>query len=182
MPRFQPDKWKPTDDSSPGYRTLDPGCIVLNLAVENGRTGCPCGCGTFPLGDRAIFNMGHDARLRGILIRAHLMGVRVRFYADGTLSDPTPAEGVAEGYGWKSYLEAAVLRREGKNREVLRRALGDERLVRVGRWEYTGQVASVYRTKKQDMYEIEYVNQAGEVKRIRVPADEAREVSGGAAS
>lgn len=180
MPRFAPEKWKPTDDSSEGFRTLDPTCVVLNVAldVERGRLGCPCGCGEFPLGEKAIFNMGHDARLRGKLIRAHLMGVRIRIHSDGTLGEPLSAELMAEQFDWVPYLEAAVLRREGKNREVLRRALGSERLVKVGRWEYTGQVVSVYRTKQADMYEIEYVNQAGDVKRVRVPADQAPATAG----
>lgn len=175
MPRFAPERWKPTDDSSPGYRTLDPTCVVLNVSVSkyDGRLGCPCGCGDEPLGDKAIFKMGHDARLRGILIRTHLMGVRIRYHADGVLGDPTPAEDLAKQYHWTSYLESAVLRREGKNREVLRRALGSDRLVQVGRWQYTGQVAAVYRLNGHDMAEIEYVNQAGDAKKIRVPLSEA---------
>lgn len=184
MPRFAPEKWKPTDDSSEGYKTLDPECVVLNVALdlERGRLGCPCGCGGFPLGDDAKFAMGHDARLRGKLIRAHLMGVRVRIHSDGTLGNPMAAETFAEEFDWKAYLDAAVLRREGKNREVLRRALGSERLVKVGRWEYTGQVVSVFRTKDVDKFEIEYVNQAGDVKRTRVPATEAPTPNGGAST
>jgi hypothetical protein len=175
MPRFNPDKWKPSDDTSDGYKTEDPECVVLNIALdlEHGRIGCPCGCGDFPLGSDAKFAMGHDARLRGKLIRAHLMGVRIRIISNQALGDPMAAESLAEEFGWMSYLDAAVLRREGKNREVLRRALQSERLVKVGRWDFTGQVVSVYRTKKVDMYEIEYVNKAGDVKRVRVPAEEA---------
>jgi hypothetical protein len=177
MPKFNSDRWKPVDDSSPGYRTLDPTCVVLNVGLRmegpGSAMGCPCGCGEFPMSDRTTFCMGHDARLRGILIRAHLMGVKVRYYMGGTLSDPVDAEMLAEQYHWKSYLTGAVMRREGKNREVLKRALGTERLVKVGRWEYTGQVVAVFRTNREDMYEIEYVNQAGDIKKIKVPADEA---------
>lgn len=174
MAKFNSDRWKPVDDSSPGYRTLDPTCVVLNVrvGVEND-IGCPCGCGDFPSGRKATFCMGHDARLRGVLIRAHLMGVKIRYYIDGTLGEPAEAEKVAEYYHWTSYLTGAVLRREGKNREVLKRAMGTERLVKVGRWEYTGQVVAVFRTKNDDMYEIEYVNKAGDVKKVKVPADEA---------
>lgn len=175
MPRFAPERWKPSDDSSPGYRTLDPQSVVLVVAhdVESGKLGCPCGCGEFPSGKTAIFKMGHDARLRGILIRAHLMGVPVRYYAGGVLSDPSPAERVAEQYYWKSYLDSAVMRREGKNREVLREALGSDRLVKVGRWEYTGQVVAVYRTNDTDMYTVKYVNKAGDTKTVKVPASDA---------
>lgn len=181
MPRFAPEKWKPVDDSSLGYRTMDPTCVVLNVGFRpegpGQAMGCPCGCGDFPLSDQATFCMGHDARLRGILIRAHLMGVRVRYHVGGTLGDPVAAEDLAEQYYWKSYLDSAVMKREGKNREVLKRALGDEKLVRVGRWEYTGQVAAVYRKDGSDMYEIEYVNQAGDAKKIRVPAEQTSEVT-----
>lgn len=160
---------------------MDPTCVVLNVvhavgsdAVMHGRMmGCPCGCGGWPAGSKATFCMGHDARLRGILIRAHLMGVKIRYHVDGTLGDPVDPEQLAEQYHWTSYLHAAVLRREGSNREVLKRALGSERLVKVGRWDYTGQVVSVFRTNREDMYEIEYVNKAGDVKKVKVPASEA---------
>lgn len=172
MPRFDPHRWKPTDDSSSGYRTLDPSCVVLNVAFGE-KIGCPCGCGDVPAGAKAIFCMGHDARLRGILIRAHLMGVRIRYHGDGVLGDPVTAEDLAKQYYWTSYLESAVMRREGKNREVLRRALGSDRLIQVGRWQYTGQVAAVYRLNGHDMAEIEYVNQAGDAKKIRVPLEDA---------
>lgn len=186
MPKFNSDRWKPSDDSSPGYRTVDPHAVVLNVGLRmegpGQAMGCPCGCGDFPLGDKATFCMGHDARLRGILIRAHLMGVSIRYHMGGTLSEPTDPLMIAEQYHWKSYLDAAVLRREGKSREVLRGALKSERLVRVARWEYTGQVVAVYRTKNVDMYEIEYVNKAGDVKRVRVPAEEAPPAQEGAAA
>lgn len=183
MPRFNPNKWKPTDDSSPGLRAaLDPGVVALlwKIRYSDLRFGCPCGCGEFPLGDKATFCMGHDARLRGVLIRAHLMGVKIEYYRDLTGSNnsgPMTAMDIAEAYGWGHYLDAAVLRREGKNREVLRRAIGSDRLIKVGKWSFTGQVAAVYRTNNVDMYEVEYVDKAGESRRKRVPAAETEEVS-----
>jgi hypothetical protein len=181
VPRFDPQSWKPTDDSSPGYRTLDSTCVVLKVWYdpESGAMGCPCGCDDIPSGLKANFCMGHDARLRGILIRAHLMGVRIRYYMGDVLGDPTPAEDIATQYHWRSYLDGAVMRREGKNREVLRRALNSERLIQVGRWQYTGQVAAVYRLNGHDMAEIEYVNQAGDAKKIRVPLEDAPPVQQG---
>jgi hypothetical protein len=177
MPRFAPERWKPFDDSSPGYRTLDPHCVVLNVGFRpegpGQAMGCPCGCGEFPLGDQATFRMGHDARMRGILIRAHLMGVRIRFHIDGTLADPVDPYDLADQYVWKSYLDSAVLKREGRNRELLRKAMKSDRLVRVGRWEYTGQVVAVFRKDGTDMYNVEYVNKAGDIRSIKVPASEA---------
>ncbi len=179
MPRFNPNKWKPTDDSTPGLRTIDPLRVVLHTPSG----ACPCGCGIPPLGARATFGMGHDARLRGVLIRAHLMGVEIRELlsivnadVDVKFNRPVTAETIAARYGWGSYLNAAVLRREGKNREVLRKALGSDRILHVGKWDFTGQVAAVYRTNNRDMFLIEYVDPAGEIRQKRVPAAETEEV------
>jgi hypothetical protein len=175
MPRFNANKWTPGDDTSPGRRTDDPSRVVLNWHYDDAekRFGCPCGCNGMPQGKKTKFAMGHDARLRGILIRAHLMAVEIRYIVNGVTMEPMSAMEVAKKYDWKEYLDTAVLRREGKNREVLSRALGSERLVKVGRWEYTGQVAAVYRTGSEDMLLIEYVNKAGDVRQARVPASEA---------
>lgn len=174
MPRFNPARWKPVDDSSPGYRTVDPKRVVIAQKERDGRTPCLCGCGEIPSGAKAKFAMGHDARHRGALIRAHLTGTELLILVDdaGGLTTCSAMER-AERLGWKEYLDAAVLRREGKNREVLQKALGSERLVKVGRWEYTGQVAAVYRTGSEDMLLIEYVNKAGDVRQARVPAKDA---------
>lgn len=180
MPKFNANKWKPTDDSSLGFRTTDPRRVVLNVLTKGGRAaigrwGCPCGCATFPAGHSATFAMGHDTTLRGKLGRAHLMGVEIKFVFNGAEDDHQihTAMQVAEMYGWKEYLDAAVLRREGKNREVLQKSIGNDRLVRVGRWEYTGQVAAVYRDPTgSDMHIVEYVDRAGQVRRTRVLAEE----------
>lgn len=175
MPKFNANKWKPTDDSSLGFRTTDPRRVVLNVLTTTDRVGCPCGCATMPVGKTAKFAMGHDATLRGKLIRAHLLGAEILFIYNGDedTRSPCSAMEIAKEYGWKEYLEAAVLRREGKNREVLQRTIGNERLVRVGRWEYTGQIAAVYRDKTgSDMNEVEYVDRAGQVRRTRVLAEE----------
>jgi hypothetical protein len=182
VPKFNANRWKVTDDTSLGFRTTDSHRVVLNMVTRpvtgdamTEHYGCPCGCATIPTGVKAKFAMGHDATLRGKLIRAHLMGVEIRYVINGNEDEgfiKTPMQ-IAEQYGWKEYLDAAVLRREGKNREVLQKSIGDERLVRVGRWEYTGQVAAVYRDPTgSDMHVVEYVDRAGQVRRTRVLADE----------
>lgn len=178
MPRFAYTKYKPTDDSSPGYRTVDPRRVVLQIAVDESRgtvegQGCPCGCGEFPVGPKATFKMGHDARLRGKLIRAYLMGVEIReLYSDGRDLVST-AEEVADRHGWREYLRHAELAREGQNRQVLREALNSERVIKVGRWEYTGQVVAVYPTPRGEEYRIRYVTRMGGIREKRVPATEA---------
>lgn len=185
MPRFNPNKWKPADDSSRDFRELDLNRVVLLRAyARDGRVGCPCGCGEFPEGRKATFKMGHDARLRGKLIRAHLMGVDIRYLVqepDGRVSlvdeegsawASDPME-VAKEYDWEYDLRAAELRREGANRQLLRHALNTDRTVKVGRWEYTGQVAAVFPTSGGELYLIKYVDRAGNQREIRVPASEA---------
>lgn len=225
MPRFNQKRWLPAHDTTPGLKTVAPGAIVLlqvaslrptrpgestgtryddydqahlkgtEFSVQ--RLGCPCGCGEFPRGSKAEFCMGHDARLRGKLIRAYMTGTKIVYVmraafdtGDGgevILDSRVPEwtsgpidpleiarrfEVKGKNFTWEHYLEEAVERREGKNREVLARAVGSKRLITVGRWEYTGQVAAVYRLDNEDYYEIEYVTKAGGVKKARVPAAE----------
>lgn len=181
MPRFSPTKYKPSDDSSPGHRTVDPRHVVLFVNEQTGdgaRLGCPCGCGEFPRGKNATFQMGHDARYRGILIRAHLSGTGIVRIVGRQRFVPETAMELAklEGKSFVDALKNAELRREGKNREVLRNALGSARLIKVGRWAYTGQVVAVYSTLDEEFYDIEYVTKLGERKVLkRVPASEAPE-------
>lgn len=179
MPRFEPDKWKAADDSSVGYKTLDDECIILHVALRmegpGSAMGCPCGCSGFPSGDKTTFCMGHDARLRGILIRAHLTDTPIRYVLGDTVMDPVSADGIAAGYFWTSYLEAAALRREGKNLEVLNRALlaPKDRLIKVARWSVTGQVIAIYHAKRPGMHLIEWVDKAGNTKLVTVREDES---------
>lgn len=189
-PKFNQKRWRPHHDTTPGYKTVAPDAIVLRIATHaeagagyDGMRPCPCGCGEWPSNRGSIFRMGHDARLRGKLIRAHLTGTDI-VYVRGGVGDPeiaerVPAVEVARRYPlkgknatWEYYLNEAVERREGRNRELLQRALGSKRLISVGRWEYTGQVCAVYRLDGIDMYEVEYVTRGGDVRRKRVPKDE----------
>jgi hypothetical protein len=175
MGSFRPHRWKPWNDSSPGAFQLDPECVVLLRYGD----GCPCGCGGYPESAGTTFRMGHDARLRGILIRAHLMDVKVRYYLDGTtLTEPVDAMKVASTYAWEESLNNAVLRRDGKNRELLRAASKHPQFLKAGRWAYTGgQVIAMYkpdeRTGKMDVM---YVDRAGKVRKARIPAAAAEEI------
>lgn len=179
MPRFNPSKYDPRKESSDGFKTYNEG-VTLKVALrEDGSEGCPCGCGEIPEGKKSLFMMGHDARLRGKLIRAHLTDTDITFVyppKSGRDDETATAMKVAKRFKWESYLEAAELRREGKNREVLGRAVGSKRLVKVGRWQYTGQVLAVYETPQGNDYEVEYVTKQGEVKKTRVPARQTEPV------
>ncbi len=191
MPRFNAKRWGPSQDSSARHiqRAIKEKAIVLDVAIDASpiasgvRYGCPCGCAGWPKG-KGRFAMGHDARYRGILIRAHLTETPVRrvlVESDRTEHDTVPEDAMElaklEGPSFTSALEAAELRREGKNREVLRKAIGSKRLIQVGRWEYTGQVVAVYGEPGDEQYDIEYVTKTGDIKRAKVDAADAKEVT-----
>jgi len=175
MARFNQKKYDPRRDSSPGHkRTKD----KLILEVQEGQ--CACGCTDKPAGAKSKFKMGHDARLRGKLIRAHLTGTPVVMIESEARPSPVfTALEVAQRHGWQQYLKDADTRRDGKNRQVLNKAMGSKRLVKVGRWEYTGQVVAIYEIPGNgEEYDVEYVTKMGDVKKTRVKASEAKRVGG----
>lgn len=179
MGRLKIKNYKPEHESSPSLRmrAKKTGELWLLSKEQDGRLSCPCGCGKMPAGKKSTFAMGHDARLRGMLQRAHLTDTLVVEVLAGEDAEPTPvtAKEVAERHGWMEALEQAELAREGKNRQVLNKAMGSDRLIKVGRWEYTGQVVAIYQNGDEH-YEIEYVTKTGDVRRTRVKASEAKEV------
>lgn len=192
MPRFDPKRWRPSKDSSPRHfqTAVKDKRVHLDVAVRYGNEGgveygCPCGCGGWPKGQKARFAMGHDARYRGILIRAHLTGTQVVRHlipvnipqaSEAMVAESALDLAKIEGESFTKAIEEAELRRDGKNREVLAKAMavGSDRLIKVGRWEYTGQVCAIYDTGNGAEYEIEYVTKLGEVRRRRVPADQTQ--------
>lgn len=150
MGRTNYNKYDPRTDSTPGVtHPFNPDKTVVLQVVEK---GCPCGCGQTAMSRGRTFAMGHDARYRGKLIRAHVAGAGV---AQVTLDEKgeivaalerTPME-LAERHGWERYLEEASereenrlkLRRERANRDLTAKAIGpqigDRKLIKVGRWE-----------------------------------------------
>lgn len=183
MGRFNVRDWTPRSDSSDG---VDYDKIGLNpettmvLARPTERS-CYCGCQTDPSGRGRKFAMGHDARLRGKLIRAHLTGTPVAYLAGDIVQDEGTAMTFAATHGWGQYLKTAETKQgptiraklEASNRRVTTAAVGpqvgDRRLVRVGRWDYTGQVLAVY--DDGGRFQIEYVTKKGDVVRADAPAD-----------
>lgn len=183
-----------TEAWRPGFRGEPDGFdgLILDHRAVNDQRVCPCGCRQIVTG-RSRFRMGHDMTLKGKLIRAHLTDTPVmvlRGSDDGFQEDgPIPAAEVAKDYStdkldWVEMLAEAE-RRQGAdlraridraNREVLARAMhsnpriGDRRLLRVGRWDYTGQVVAIYSLGDGTTdVEIEYVTKKGECKTVRRP-------------
>lgn len=197
-------KYRPADDSSPGTEAWRPGFhgepdgfegLILDLRPINGQRVCPCGCRKIVAG-KATFAMGHDMRLKGKLIRAHITGTQVaELGIDGRTGDPhlwEPKSALewAARYStakldWVAMLEEAERKQgsdvrariERANREILARALGvqpgDRKLIRVGRWDYTGEVLAIYDVNGGEV-EFEYTAKNGEIKTVRKPASEVK--------
>lgn len=204
MGKFLVSQYDPRKDSSPGTEAWRPGFrgepdgfegVILDHRPVNGQRACPCGC-TRRVAGKATFAMGHDMRLKGILIRAHLTATLVAIVGvNGRTGDPElgPAYSAAEiaarystpKFDWVAMLEEADEKQgadvrakiERANREILARALGvqpgDRKLIRVGRWEYTGEVLAVYDINGGEV-EFEYTARNGEIRTIRKPATEVK--------
>lgn len=203
MARFNPSKYDPSEDSSPGTEKIRQGptapkTLILDWTppAADDRV-CPCGCREV-LHPSSRFRMGHDARLRGKLTRAHVTGTDVTIVKGRDVSTSS-AITVADQFSsplldWKAALREAEGRYSGaraktdaSNAEILQRAketkeaeangnlkVGDRRLVKVGRWNYTGQVIAIYQLNGEAIFE--YTSKGGDVKSTTVSLDEAGEL------
>lgn len=155
------------DDSSVGsafYRTgvedseeYDENGVYLITMDDDGNRLCHCGC-LVRVGNRSQFLQGHDAKLKGILQRAHHRGSEIHIIAGGDIAS-TSAYNEARNRGWTKFLVEFKARQERQEQEradrKAKRATGrteprnrtkppkDEgKLVeaKVGRWTYTGVV------------------------------------------
>lgn len=192
MGRFNASKYDPANDSSTGMRkgvaAAPVGVLFIN---RNGQDFdgtadvlCHCGCGNEPQGKNSKFRMGHDARFKGALTRAHLAGVKVVLrYSDGEASHT--AITVAGHYDTDRFSWTQSLRKaEAAQGDAVRAKLadrvpgaspkgprvGDKKLIRVGRWEYTGQLAKI----QGDNAIFEYATKSGEVKTVTLPLADAK--------
>lgn len=174
MGRFAASKYKPVNDSSPEYAGRDLSNVLLRLpAREDGTLGCPCGCMTFPASPKSTFKMGHDARLKGILIRAHLTGTQIVIIAGDRTMAPKPAMAVAKQHDWEHYLIDAETRRDAK-RPSVHVAIGTVRRVKVGRWFYEGTVKAVRRNSSDALvWDINYTDKKNVERVATVPAGSA---------
>lgn len=170
MGRFNADKYDPRDDSSRGTGTIavkgEDRAVIL-LMTKDG--ACGCGCNEVPQGKGRLFCMGHDARLKGKLIRAHLGGVKVtqiRNRASAPIA--VTAMSLAKHYGWEHYLEAAADRaanatprsRSGRTRSGPQ--VGDIHTIKVGRWPKEAQIVGV----ENGHIEFRYQDGSGNWKRV----------------
>jgi hypothetical protein len=113
MARFNANTYRPQDDSTPGVKLvkgIDPNTTVILARTADDR--CNCGCDQVASKGRQ-FKQGHDARLKGILIRAHLTGtpvaqVTLRENGSGYVAKSTQsAMQVAQSFKWTKQLKVS---------------------------------------------------------------------------
>ncbi len=161
MARFNASKYDPRIDSSKGTKALrSSGLDGVLLKVADGE--CVCGCGDRPKRAGSKFVQGHDARLRGILTRAHLTGHPVTLVRGDEVTT-TSAEAVAVEHRMEHHLAAAADRGSGKfvqpadGMELMSGPkVGDLERIKVGRWGYDATVLKV--TDDEIVYEYETQN------------------------
>ncbi len=183
--------YRPQNDSSTDTDQLRRGKIKDNLIllVSEERHDCRCGCQQKPVGPKAEFRMGHDARLRGKLIRAHCTDTEVTTIDGDKPAVTNTAMYFAEILGWGDYLVVAkdrealrtAERADRANRQVLARAtgprVGDRQCVKVGRWMKTGNVIAVFSDGAE--IEVEYVDGRGGIQRKMITPEQAAEYGTG---
>ena len=103
MPRFNPNTYDPSTDSSPGATSN--GNLVL-VYDKDGLT-CRCGCGQTPKNPKRHFVQGHDARLKGALIRAAATDTKVVIKEGNKTHAPITAVVAAKALGWGAIVSKA---------------------------------------------------------------------------
>lgn len=108
MARFNPAKYDPANDSSVGtnvHRATagdDNGFEGVILFVREGH--CICGCLT-KVGKKSRFAQGHDARYKGILLRAHRTGTEITVMdQDSGMAVSSPAVNLFRDNGWERFI------------------------------------------------------------------------------
>lgn len=169
MARFNPETYDPVSDSSASVS--QPGKLVIFR--QDGH--CQCGCAQPVTNAKSKFRMGHDARFKGALTRAHLAAVPVVLSFPDEQTERT-ALAIAKLYdspkfSWSDALRAAKERQGTAPAPKTPKApagpkVGDLRLVKVGRWEYEGKIVAINGTE----LEVEYTTAKGDTKTATVAA------------
>ncbi len=103
--RFDPSKYDPSKDSSPGAPRT--GNLVI---VYKNDTDCRSGSGGQPRNPKSRFVQGHDARLKGALIRAAIAGVKVEVRDQDKAPVIVTPEAFAKQFGFGSQVATAKSR------------------------------------------------------------------------
>lgn len=181
------DNYDPRNDSSPDteqYRPVEGAPIgsedaagFEGVILDYSRKGpnsslftCQCGCRLEVMKGRA-FRQGHDARLKGILIRAYLHNQEVTIL-DGGGAISGSAESFIKERGWERFLADSVAKFERKRAAKLRREAGIRQGTKV-RFTHRGHL---YTGKITDLDTlsgtVEYTLVSGKTRQATVPLQE----------
>lgn len=167
--------YDPRADSTPGMESVHasyPGYLVLY--VQGGF--CECGCDQ-PRASRSRFLPGHDAKLKGKLMRALAADAEVALVGvDGEIRI-TPAADVARYYNWYDKVRSGAERLIARSTtpiaaekrlaaEVESRKDG---LVEFGRWDKTGRAMASWRLADGSL-EVKYVTPSGTIEVVNMAA------------
>lgn len=139
--------YDPTADTLSKYRKqiTDKTGPILNQPTPD---HCPCGCGEKSKGKNSVFLMGHDARMKGIILRAYVANSPITFKTnDGLVT--YKASQVADHFGWLDPIRTrSVAIKANRKVKAPRKAksgvqVGDTRKIKVGRWEYDAMVVGI---------------------------------------
>lgn len=115
MARFNAATYDPASDSSKGHeqarKQFDGISDTVVLIVGEGE--CPDGCGAKPQGKNRTFRQGHDARLKGILIRAGATSRNVTTITGDVQTTETPLN-LAKKYGFSGQVKDGIEREQAK--------------------------------------------------------------------
>lgn len=181
MNKFSPARYDTKVDSTPGLpRRPD----SVSLLIGEGL--CACGCGETLTGRKARFRMGHDAKLKGKLTRAHAAQVTVSLVEESTgVADVLDPLEYADRFStdkmdWRKYVTDSAAKvaerrgtidRDAAQRRVMEKAASSDNVVKVGRWDKTDSVAVIYRV--DGGHEVEYVDEQGRIRQQFVANQEA---------
>lgn len=104
MPKFNVAKYDRVADSSPGSGAKPDGPVVLVYPTE---LVCRCGCGQPTRNVRSRFRQGHDARLKGILIRAAVTGTKIEIREGDDKPVTVTAAAAAKAFGFEHQVRQA---------------------------------------------------------------------------
>ena len=172
--------------------------METTTVTTNKKKGGPCGCLAHPIGrnheevedlpngeaeytetdipvygvcgatTRRIYAPGHDAKLKGVLIRQYVADQPYIVEDGGLLIHGSPYE-VARQLGWTHFLDAAKERADqaASVRQARKaRKAGLPTIVKVGRWEYP--IVKVLGEFEDNMIEVEYKTTKGVLKTATV--------------
>lgn len=121
MGKFNPAKYDPATDSSPGSDKFRNGSREGNVILIVDEGTCPSG-NCKPVSPKKTYSQGGDARLKGLLQRAAATGTKVTVIAKGKEVSTGTAASMAKTYGFDRHVKAFQDRLRAQEADAARRA------------------------------------------------------------